>query len=116
MSQHNFLTQHNGMEVVVQLGFDRPLGHLFMVIAQASGHNDPIYSNQFQPDAFDLTLTDYRSVLGEMGISVPESMFEQVELDQALGVGNRVAWHSADGRFTDRFPAPAGYTKAANSD
>ncbi len=116
MSQHFFKTQHNGKEVVVLIGFDRPLGHVFMVISDAPEQDEPIYSNLFQPEPFSLSLMDYRSVLSELGISVPESMFEQVELDQALDIGNRVAWHTAGGSFTERFPAPAGYTRPAHSD
>jgi hypothetical protein len=99
MSQHFYQTQHQGKEVIVQLGYDRPIGHVFMVVQEASGQHDPIYSNLFQADPFGLTLTDYRRVLADLQITVPETMFEQVELDADFNVGNRVVWYEADGSY-----------------
>jgi hypothetical protein len=97
MSQHYFETKHNGKDVIVQLGYDRPIGHIYMVIQTSSGEDDPIYSNLFQADPFDLTLTDYRAVLADLKITVPESMFTAVEADRLANAGNRVVWHVADG-------------------
>ena len=105
MSQHFFETKHNDQKVTVLLGFDRPLGHYFMVVEASSGQSDPIYSNLFQADPFGLSLNDFRKALSELGITVPESMFKQVELDKTLHVGNKVVWHEADGSFKEHLPA-----------
>ena len=97
MSQHFFKTVHNDIAVIVQMGFDRPLGHFHMVVYEAADEFDQIYSNLHEEDAFGLTLQDFRDALAELGINVPESMFEQTEQDAAERRGNRQAWHSADG-------------------
>ena len=102
MSQHFFQTKHKDTEVIVQLGYDRPLGHVFMVVQAASGQQDPIYSNLFQVDPFGLTLDDYRRVLADLQITVPDAMFRQVEIDEMYDVGNRVVWYEADGSYEER--------------
>jgi hypothetical protein len=101
MSQHFFETKHKGTDVVVQLGHDRSIGHLFMVVQASSGQADPIYSNLFQADPFGLTVTDYRQVLQDLGITVPAEMFTAVELDQLLDAPDRVIWYAADGTWND---------------
>lgn len=101
MSQHFFETKHNGKDVIVQLGHDRSIGHLFMVVQASSGKSDPIYSNLFQADPFGLTVTDYRRVLQDLRISVPAEMFTAVELDQFLDAPDRVVWYEADGTWND---------------
>jgi hypothetical protein len=121
MSQHYFETTHNGQPVTVTLGWDRPIGHYFMVIRQHSpepqgadqnavddGATDEddddgiLYSNLNEWDAFWKSLDDYRSTLKAMGIVCPGEMFEQVELDECFGVGNRHVWYRADGSFLER--------------
>ena len=101
MSQHKFHTQHNGKPVIVQIGYDRPLGHYHMVVYEPGMPDDPVYSNLDQDDAFDLTLDDFRTALANLRVAVPESMFEQTELDAANRVGNRYVTHQADGTFAD---------------
>lgn len=114
MSQHRFTSQLNGVGITVLLGWDRPLKYFFLVIekemqAVPSGDSSElddeddddgmIYSNLCQPNAFELSLEDFRTVLAEHGISVPESMFEQVEMDGRNNVGNRSVYYKADGSF-----------------
>lgn len=107
MSQHQFHTQHNGKPVVVQLGFDRPLGHFHLVVLDPANPDDPVYTNLDEEDAFGRSLDDYRNVLADLGISVPESMFEQTELDGGQRRGNRFVIHQADGSFTDALGCPS---------
>lgn len=99
MSQHQFHTQHNGKPVIVQIGFDRPLGHYHMVVYELGNDDDPLYTNLDQEDAYELSLDDYRNVLSEMGITVPDSMFQETEIDAAQRQGNRCVIHQADGTF-----------------
>jgi len=123
MSQHYFNTQQASTSVKVLLGWDRPLGHYFMVIEKiatvvvtelASGaqHRDGddddegdddgyLYSNLNEVDPFGLSLDHFRGVLADLGIQVPEQMFEQVELDRDMRVGNRRAWYEPDGSFKE---------------
>ena len=99
MSQHFFETKHNGKDVVVQLGHDRSIGHLFMIVQVPGSQEDPIYSNLCQADPFVLTATDYRRVLQDLGITVPAEMFTAVELDQFLDAPDRVVWYEHDGTY-----------------
>ena len=101
MSQHKFYTQHNGKPVIVQLGYDRPLGHYHMVVYEPGMTDDPIYSNLDQVDAFEMTLDAYRKALSNLGITVPESMFEQTKMDAMHRIGNRYVIHQADGTFAE---------------
>lgn len=101
MSQHQFHTHIDGKPVVVQMGFDRPLGHFHMIVYEVGQMDDPIYTNLDQQDGFDLTLDDYRAALSDLGIVVPESMFAQTELDAQQRRGNRAVTHHQDGTFTE---------------
>ena len=49
MSQHKFHTHLNDKPVVVQMGFDRPLGHVHMIGYEVGQMDDPIYTNLDQP-------------------------------------------------------------------
>lgn len=102
MSQHYFRTQHQGEPVTVLLGWDRPLGHVFMQVmrSDAAPGDGTLYSNMEEADPFGLDLDYFANKLNELGIAVPASMFEQTRLDQVLRSGNRTVTHEADGSFT----------------
>lgn len=122
MSHHCFSTTHAGQPIYVQLGWDRPIGHYFMVIEwdgpTAAVATSPftidsvtdddvdddtiLYSNLDEPNPFGLSLDSFKAKLAELGIKVPESMFQQVEIDRRNRAGNREVWHSADGTFCER--------------
>lgn len=107
MSQHVFETSHEGRDVSVTLGFDRPLGHVFMVIAykQVIGDGpENLYSNLDEEDPFDQSLEHFGEALQHFGIDVPKSMFEQVDQDRKHRVGNRYVVHQASGQFTELSP------------
>jgi hypothetical protein len=100
MSQHYFNTVHQGEPVTVVLGWDRPLGHFFMVVERrepAPDQDDYLYINLDEPGAFDLGLDHFKAKLSELGIEVPQTMFEQVAIDGEMRAGNRVVVYAADG-------------------
>jgi hypothetical protein len=102
MSQHYFSTEHNGEAITVLLGWDRPLGHFFMVIERDDpkpGQDDYLYVNLDEPGAFELPLEFFREKLQQLGICVPGEMFEQVATDQVLAIGNRRVVYQASGCF-----------------
>jgi hypothetical protein len=102
MSQHYFNTEHQGEPITVVLGWDRPLGHYFMLVERrepAPEQDDYLYINLDHADAFELELDDYRAKLEELGIKVPEVMFDEVERDCIQRVGNRQVVYDQDGRF-----------------
>lgn len=103
MSQHTIRT-HNaaGQPVQVLLGFDRPLGHVFLVVEGEAANDGYLYSNLDDKNAFGRDLDYYRAKLAELNINVPESMFEQVTNDSRNNVGNRSVEYQPDGSFRDR--------------
>lgn len=102
MSQHYFSTQHHGEAITVLLGWDRPLGHYFMVVERDDPkpfQEDYLYVNLDDANAFELDLDHFRGKLRELGITVPEQMFEQVQQDQILKTGNRRVIYQPNGQF-----------------
>lgn len=115
MTQHLFSTTHEGQSISVLMGWDRPIGHFFLVVewtgpcytaaplASAIGDNmddDTIlYSNLDEPNPFELSLDYFKAKLTELGIRVPEPMFEEVEIDRLRRAGNRHVRYHADGSF-----------------
>ncbi|WP_025807857.1 hypothetical protein V8U11_08220 [Pseudomonas chlororaphis] len=111
MSRHHFETIHKGFPITVQLGWDRPLDYFFLVIhkpealtdsAMSLDDDDYLYSNLHERNPFNLHLDYYRQVLRYFGITVPESMFIEVQSDAEMNVGNRDVLHQADGSFIER--------------
>ena len=89
MSQHSFT--ENG--ITVSLGYDRNLDYVFCTV---SGSREGIlYSNlgDLKAGTEQQDVNYYRSTLKDLKIKVPESMFEQVAIDQQQRTGNRVCLH-----------------------
>lgn len=110
MSTHRHKTFHNGGEVEVTLGWDRAIGYFYMTVMVVENEDDIdfefdeeddldedssiIYSNLDDGDkAFSHTLDEYREILKNLGIEVPESMFEETLRDKEGDVGNRDVTH-----------------------
>ncbi|RTB44102.1 hypothetical protein [Pseudomonas aeruginosa] len=115
MSRHYFNTVHNGLPVIVYLGWDRPMQYFFLVIEKPAEPVDDtmqdedededsgyLYTNLYESDPFGLGLGFYRDVLQRFEIVVPESMFIEVQRDAERNVGNRIVTHQADGSFTEQ--------------
>lgn len=111
MSQHYFSTSLAGRPVTVLLGWDRPLGHLFMVVeldpldgevpCEPEDAGLCLYSYLQERDAFTKDQDHYKRKLVELGIQVPEAMWAQVDLDRRMDIGNRWARYAADGTFIE---------------
>ena len=105
MSQHCFSTQYRTRTVTVILGWDRPLGHYFMVIEGAdepeNGSDGIVYSNLDEAAAFGLDLAHFRDKLADLGVQVPAAIFEEIARDRRNHVGNRCVWYRPDGSFAD---------------
>lgn len=109
MSQHYFETSHKGFPITVILGWDRPMQHFFLLIRKPAELEDDtievldenfLYSNLYEADQFGHDLDYYRAVLRRFRISVPESMFNQVQIDAVMNAGNRFVKHTADGAYS----------------
>lgn len=93
MSQHRYFGgDESSSPVVVTMGYDRPLDYVFMTVQASNGVM--LYSNLADPNAEDCQDVRYfESVLNEMNIAVPETMFHEVEKDQMNRAGNRTLRH-----------------------
>ncbi len=100
MSQHYYVTTHQGRPVRVLMGWDRPLQGYFMVIANMDATADEpefLYSNlddtdlpKAQPDNLDPFLERLRT----FGIELPHSMISIAFLDGEFNTGNRSIDHT----------------------
>ena len=127
MSQHRFKAKtSDGTDVVVTLGWDRPLrGHFALVEKVETAHPTPevapacegpgaaadeddgeddgfLYSNLSDPNLFDRLgmspeLSYFEGVLSEMGIRAPEQVLRAVEDDAIHNVGNKLVEYDAAG-------------------
>lgn len=111
MSRHYFETTYKDHPVTVLLGWDRALGHYFLVIEKQVDFVDPdvtefddqyLYSNLYESNPFGLSLGHFKAVLHRLKITVPANMFTEVERDSWNNVGNRDITHQADGSFAVR--------------
>ena len=99
MSQHHCSTETlNGENVAVTLGYDRALNYVFCVVEFDDCDEDVLYSNLSDPHAGtrQQDVEYFRGILTKLGITVPESMFTEVKIDQQQRAGNRTVTHVAD--------------------
>lgn len=103
MSQHVCPSVYQGQPVTIALGFDRPLQGFFLSVelVEAEGF---VYSNLNDPKliyhgGLPDSLAPFIEKLDELGLSVPQIMIEQVELDGANNVGNRFVMYDQDGNI-----------------
>lgn len=103
MSQHLLATtRQNGEEVVVMVGYDRPLDYVHCLVTNAES-GETLYSNLGDPDAgtFQPDIRYYTAVLDSLGIQLPEVMYKQVEADAAGRAGNRFVRYAPDGSILE---------------
>ncbi len=100
MSQHRFNTEIAGRPVSVLTGYDRPLGHFFLVIERldkAPEEEDaPLCSNLDAATPFPTTYDPYVSALKSFGITLPAEMIAEILQDKVDRVGNKVVIHALE--------------------
>ncbi len=103
MSQHIIHHQYQGETIIITLGWDRPLQGFFMVICalKRSGQGY-LYSNLDDPNLISCnglpsSLDYFLKKLAALGLTIPPSMIESVQLDGILNMGNRVVYYPTDG-------------------
>jgi hypothetical protein len=85
MSRHHIKAAVSGFLFEIQIGYDPPLGHFFLTVVRVcNGEEELVYSNLADNDAFDKDLNSYRSKLSELGLYVPEAVFEELERERCL--------------------------------
>lgn len=108
MSRHFFDCELRLM-VRVRLGYDRPLNQFFLQVERLAGHADSddspfLYASIDDPDDSGTSLDYYRGKLEQLGLRVPDSMFDAVAQDAARNAGNRCVQHLPDGRMIEPVP------------
>ena len=111
MSLHCFTTKLGDAEIVVTMGWDRPLQGYFMTIMKlkpvsSSALEDELeedcylFNNLEQTNSHPKELTAYRFELENRGIEIPQRMIDEVTMDDVRNVGNKVVEHCyVDGEY-----------------
>jgi hypothetical protein len=95
MSNHICKAVSKGTNVIVTIGWDRPLQGFFMDVKLEKpklGEYEYLYSSidddkvQFMPS----TLDPFLLTLAKLGVAVPNEMLQAVLADQENNVGNKV--------------------------
>jgi hypothetical protein len=96
MSQHIFnATTADGENVTVTMGYDRPLDFVFCTVIADGGKILYSHLDDTEAATHQQEVDYYRGVLQQYGITVPDSVFQEVQADQLQRVGNRVVVHDA---------------------
>lgn len=105
MSQHKFITMHNGSEIVVTMGWDRPLQGFFMFImevdskpliaGETENEDEPVYLFNCldQHDAHPREISGYLFELIDREIVIPQEMLNELLSDSTHNVGNKIVEH-----------------------
>lgn len=106
MSLHKFTTQLRNIELVVTMGWDRPLQGFFMTIIQTNlepasadkkdEEDDEacLFNNLEQQVSHPQGIEAYLFELEHRGIEVPEKMINEVLADGMQNVGNKIVEHT----------------------
>jgi len=106
MSQHIYTqSRPDGTQVVTTVGYDRVLGEFFMNVRAGTANDaEMLYTSLGDPLGCEADLEHYAGKLRELGLTAPQSLFDQTLEDACNNTGNRVAVHQADGTFTEVVP------------
>lgn len=97
MSRHYHHCEHEGQQVCVLLGYDRPLREFFLQII-STADNTMLYASQADPNCEPESLEYCRKVLRDRGITVPESLFHEIEKESQGFAIHPVVEHFENGR------------------
>lgn len=101
MSQHVFESQHQGKQISILMGWDRPLQGFFMVI-EVNDSEDYLYTNLDDPKlapfhGLPASLDHFIEKLGELGLAIPARMMQEIQDDAFANAGNRYVRYAPDG-------------------
>ena len=95
MSHHLYstMTERHGIVNVV-MGYDPSHDHVFCTV-RAEGDDRPLYtgSEDEQAGTHQLDVEYYRNIFAVLKLSVPESMFVEIQRDQRTSNGTRFLVH-----------------------
>lgn len=89
---HSVSTEEYGI-VNVDMGYDPSLHHIFCIVKQES-NDTPLYTSleDDQGGAHQQDVEYFRGILDLLGLSVPESMFVELQLDQTHFALAHASW------------------------
>ncbi|MDL2342861.1 hypothetical protein QOL99_01730 [Deinococcus sp. MIMF12] len=102
MSKHFFRTHVNGQQLLVDAGWDRPLGHHYLNIERENAPEEEdalLYSSLYDRTLFSpergrlmagLTTEELAAKLTEHGIRPPDGFLQALEDDARKNVGNAI--------------------------
>lgn len=104
MSQHKFITTHGDSEIVVTMGWDRPLQGFFMSIIKVNAEpsasetedkDNPVYLFNCldQHDSHPREITGYLFELIDREIVIPQEMLNELLSDSTHNIGNKIVEH-----------------------
>lgn len=101
MSQHFFDSSYQGQPVVILMGWDRPLQGFFLVVEFVE-QDGFVYSNLEDWDlyfcgGFSSSVEYFERKLEALGLSVPAQMIREIQIDEAMNMGNRQVLYEPDG-------------------
>ena len=106
MSQHYFETTLQDQPAIVMMGWDRPLSGFFLTIEVGADNEveEPFYSNLTDGNlvafrGFPPSIGYFKTKLAELGLAVPDRMFQEVEEDGCANVGNQQVWYDEAGNI-----------------
>ena len=99
MSQHIFHTtciiSSIPEDVIVLMGWDRPLQGYFLVIDKGNSiFDEPVWSNLDHEPSHPKTLEIFLMVLNDLKIYIPRQMIEEILQDSFENVGNKYVYHT----------------------
>ena len=101
MSQHKFTTMHDNDEIVVTLGWDRPLQGFFMTIVKKPNpgktidEHNPVYLFNCldQDESHPREISGFLFELAHRGIVIPQQMLNELLSDNTDNIGNKIVDH-----------------------
>lgn len=105
MSHHVLVTNNKfGDDVRVRAGWDRPLQGFWCMVERVDDEVDEdelyIFNNLDLETPHPKSFSVFETVLGYLGIDLPDAMKREILLDQARNTGNRVCHWSPTGQIT----------------
>ncbi len=92
MSRHTFKTTFDSRPVEVAAGWDRPLQGFYMTVLYTDDTADYEYafSNLEMTQSHPLNFDEFRDVLHNLGITLPQAMVDDIIKDGSLNMGNKI--------------------------
>jgi hypothetical protein len=98
MTQRALKAAIRDREVIVLMGWDRPLQYRYMVIDSVDSDDEPLYSNRSDDEAgLRGKLAYFTKKARSFGTEIPSAMLARIQADEALNLANGASTFDAAG-------------------